>query len=115
MASNLVVVESPAKASTIKKYLGKDFEVLASYGHVRDLRPKEGAVDTENDFGMHYELIDRNAKYVDAIAKAMKKATALYLATDLDREGEAIFLAPRRIAARSQDARRKSHSPRGFS
>jgi DNA topoisomerase-1 len=90
MASNLVIVESPAKASTIKKYLGKDFEVLASYGHVRDLRPKEGAVDTENDFGMHYEVIDRNAKYVDAIAKAMKKATSLYLATDLDREGEAI-------------------------
>ncbi|MCB1749345.1 MAG: DNA topoisomerase I [Gammaproteobacteria bacterium] len=90
MASNLVVVESPAKASTIKKYLGKDFEVLASYGHVRDLLPKEGAVDPSHDFQMKYEVIDRNAKYVDAIAKAMKKADTLYLATDLDREGEAI-------------------------
>lgn len=90
MASNLVIVESPAKASTIKKYLGKDFEVLASYGHVRDLLPKEGAVDTDNDFDMKYEVIDRNAKHVDAIAKAMKKASTLYLATDLDREGEAI-------------------------
>ena len=90
MASNLVVVESPAKASTIKKYLGKDFEVLASYGHVRDLLPKEGAVDTAHGFEMKYEVIDRNAKHVDAITKAMKKADALYLATDLDREGEAI-------------------------
>ena len=90
MASNLVIVESPAKASTIKKYLGKDFEVLASYGHVRDLLPKEGAVDTEHDFHMKYEVIERNSKYVDAIAKAMKKADVLYLATDLDREGEAI-------------------------
>ncbi len=90
MASNLVIVESPAKASTIKKYLGKDFEVLASYGHVRDLRPKEGAVDTEHDFDMKYEVIERNSKYVEAIAKAMKKASALFLATDLDREGEAI-------------------------
>lgn len=90
MTSNLVVVESPAKASTIKKYLGKDFEVLASYGHVRDLLPKEGAVDTAHDFEMKYQVIDRNAKYVDAIVKAMKKADALYLATDLDREGEAI-------------------------
>ena len=90
MASNLVIVESPAKASTIKKYLGDDFEVLASYGHVRDLLPKEGAVDTEHDFGMHYEVIDKNSKYVDAITRTLKKAKALYLATDLDREGEAI-------------------------
>ncbi len=90
MAKNLVVVESPAKAKTIKKYLGKDFEVLASYGHVRDLLPKEGAVDPENNFEMHYETIDRNKKHVDAIAKAMKSADTLYLATDPDREGEAI-------------------------
>ncbi|MCZ6894493.1 MAG: toprim domain-containing protein, partial [Gammaproteobacteria bacterium] len=90
MAANLVIVESPAKANTIKKYLGKDYEVLASYGHVRDLLPKEGAVDTENNFEMKYEVIKRNSKYVDQIAKAMKKADALYLATDLDREGEAI-------------------------
>ncbi|MBT8427881.1 MAG: type I DNA topoisomerase, partial [Erythrobacter sp.] len=90
MSKNLVVVESPAKATTIKKYLGKDFEVLASYGHVRDLLPKEGAVDTDGDFAMRYEVIERNAKRVEAIARALKKAEALYLATDLDREGEAI-------------------------
>jgi DNA topoisomerase-1 len=87
---HLVIVESPAKAKTIKKYLGKDFEVMASYGHVRDLLPKDGAVDTANNFAMKYQLIEKNAKHVDAIAKAMKKAGALYLATDPDREGEAI-------------------------
>ncbi len=90
MGSKLVIVESPAKAKTIKKYLGKDVEVLASYGHVRDLLPKEGAVDPSNDFAMKYQVIDRNSKHVDAIAKAMKKADTLYLATDPDREGEAI-------------------------
>ncbi|HJT98996.1 MAG TPA: type I DNA topoisomerase, partial [Rhodanobacteraceae bacterium] len=90
MAKNLLIVESPAKAKTINKYLGKDFQVLASYGHVRDLVPKEGAVDIDHDFAMNYELIDRNEKHVDAIAKAAAKADALYLATDLDREGEAI-------------------------
>ncbi len=90
MAKNLLIVESPAKAKTINKYLGKDFQVLASYGHVRDLRPKEGAVDPDADFAMAYELIEKNEKHVDAITKAAKSATALYLATDLDREGEAI-------------------------
>ncbi|MDE2345258.1 MAG: type I DNA topoisomerase, partial [Gammaproteobacteria bacterium] len=90
MSENLVIVESPAKAKTIKKYLGKGFEVLASYGHVRDLVPKEGAVDTEHGFTMKYALIERNEKHLDAIAKALKKAGALYLATDPDREGEAI-------------------------
>ncbi|MDF3054973.1 MAG: topoisomerase [Gammaproteobacteria bacterium] len=90
MAKNLIIVESPAKAKTIGKYLGKDFEVLASYGHVRDLIPKEGAVDPQNNFAMKYDLIQKNAKYVDAIAKALKGAEALYLATDPDREGEAI-------------------------
>ncbi|HEY9198138.1 MAG TPA: type I DNA topoisomerase, partial [Gammaproteobacteria bacterium] len=75
---------------TIKKYLGKDFEVMASYGHVRDLVPKGGAVDPDHDFAMKYELIDKNAKHVDSITKAMKGADALYLATDPDREGEAI-------------------------
>jgi DNA topoisomerase-1 len=90
MAKNLVVVESPAKARTIKKYLGPDYEVLASYGHVRDLRPKEGAVEPDNDFVMHYEPIERNEKHVAALTRAMKKADALYLATDPDREGEAI-------------------------
>ena len=90
MPHNLVIVESPAKATTIKKYLGPDFDVLASYGHVRDLLPKEGAVDPEHRFAMSYEVIEKNAKYVDAITRSAKKADALYLATDLDREGEAI-------------------------
>jgi DNA topoisomerase I len=90
MSNSLVIVESPAKAKTIKKYLGKGFEVMASYGHVRDLVPKEGAVDTEHGFAMKYQLIERNAKHVDAIIKAVKKSDALYLATDPDREGEAI-------------------------
>jgi len=90
MPKNLVIVESPAKASTISKYLGKDFDVLASYGHVRDLIPKEGAVDTENQFTMKYQIIERNEKHVKAIIKALKNAEGLYLATDPDREGEAI-------------------------
>ena len=90
MAENLVIVESPAKAKTIKKYLGKGFEVLASYGHVRDLVPKEGAVDPEHNFAMKYRIIDRNTKHVEAIARQLRKASALYLATDPDREGEAI-------------------------
>lgn len=90
MSKNLVIVESPAKAKTIKKYLGKDYEVLASYGHVRDLVPKEGAVDPESDFAMKYQLIEKNEKHVENIAKALKKADALLLATDPDREGEAI-------------------------
>jgi DNA topoisomerase-1 len=90
MSKNLVIVESPAKAKTISKYLGKDFDVLASYGHVRDLVPKEGAVDPNNKFAMKYQVIERNEKHVKAIIKALKKADALYLATDPDREGEAI-------------------------
>jgi DNA topoisomerase-1 len=90
MGKNLVIVESPAKARTIEKYLGSDFEVLASYGHVRDLVPKEGAVDPEHGFAMKYQLIDKNEKHVDKIVKAAKKASAVYLATDPDREGEAI-------------------------
>ncbi|HEY2635259.1 MAG TPA: DNA topoisomerase I [Steroidobacteraceae bacterium] len=90
MSSNLVIVESPAKAKTIKKYLGKDFEVLASYGHVRDLVPKEGAVDPNHHFAMKYQVVERNQKHVDAISRALKKAKSLFLATDPDREGEAI-------------------------
>ena len=90
MASHLLIVESPSKAKTLKKYLGKDFEILASYGHVRDLVPKTGAVDPEDNFRMKYELIERNAKHVEAIAKAVKDADIVLLATDPDREGEAI-------------------------
>lgn len=88
--THLVIVESPAKAKTIKKYLGADYEIMASYGHVRDLLPKEGAVDPANHFAMRYELIAKNEKHVAAMVSAMKKADTLYLATDPDREGEAI-------------------------
>jgi len=90
MAKNLLIVESPAKAKTINKYLGKDFTVLASYGHVRDLVPKEGAVDPANGFAMRYDLIEKNEKHVEAIAKAARQADHVFLATDPDREGEAI-------------------------
>ncbi len=90
MSKNLVIVESPAKGKTIEKYLGKDFKVLASYGHVRDLIAKDGAVDPDNNFAMKYQVIERNEKHVNAIKKALKKADTLMLATDPDREGEAI-------------------------
>ncbi len=87
---NVVVVESPAKAKTINKYLGDDFRVLASYGHVRDLPSKDGSVLPEQDFEMLYETDPRSAKQLAEIARALKGATTLYLATDPDREGEAI-------------------------
>jgi DNA topoisomerase-1 len=90
MADNLVIVESPAKAKTIKKYLGREFDVLASYGHVRDLVPKEGAVDPANGYAMKYQVLEKNERHVAAIARALGKSKALYLATDPDREGEAI-------------------------
>ncbi|MBW5802634.1 type I DNA topoisomerase [Coxiella endosymbiont of Ornithodoros amblus] len=90
MVKSLVVVESPTKAKTIEKYLGKDFKVMASYGHVRDLIPKEGAVNPDDHFKMHYEAIEQNIRHMDAIAKALKPCHNLYLATDPDREGEAI-------------------------
>lgn len=90
MTKHLVIVESPAKIKTIKKYLGAEYEVLASYGHVRDLLPKKGSVNPNNDFEMKYEIIERNAKHLELIAKTLKKCDTLYLATDPDREGEAI-------------------------
>lgn len=90
MTQHLVIVESPAKAKTIAKYLGPGFKVLASYGHVRDLIPKEGAVDPEHDFAMKYEVIDKNKKHIQSIKQAARQADTLYLATDPDREGEAI-------------------------
>ncbi|MWV21952.1 type I DNA topoisomerase [Methylobacterium sp. 2A] len=86
----VVVVESPAKAKTINKYLGRDYEVIASFGHIRDLPPKDGSVDPEQDFHMVWELADRGASRVSEIAKAVKGADKLILATDPDREGEAI-------------------------
>ncbi len=86
----VVVVESPAKAKTINKYLGSDYTVLASYGHVRDLPPKDGSVDTDNEFAMTWEVGRDSAKHVRAIADALKDDNNLILATDPDREGEAI-------------------------
>lgn len=86
----VVVVESPAKAKTINAYLGNDYTVLASYGHVRDLPPKDGSVDTEQDFDMLWEVASDSKKHVKAIADALKDDNALILATDPDREGEAI-------------------------
>jgi DNA topoisomerase-1 len=103
MADNLVIVESPAKAKTIKKYLGKDFDVLASYGHVRDLRPKEGAVDPEHGFAMQYQVLEKNERHVEAISKTLRKSKALYLATDPDREGEAIAWHLKEILAERGD------------
>mgnify|MGYP003624529744 FL=1 len=86
----VVVVESPAKAKTINSYLGSDYTVLASYGHVRDLPPKDGSVDPENGFDMTWEIAAASKKHVKAIADALKDDNALILATDPDREGEAI-------------------------
>ncbi len=90
MSKNLVIVESPAKAKTIEKYLGKDFSVLASVGHVRDLLSKNGAVDPDNEFEMKYEIKEDSEKHINAIVKALKNSDVLHLATDPDREGEAI-------------------------
>ncbi|MFL5023686.1 MAG: toprim domain-containing protein, partial [Microvirga sp.] len=86
----VLVVESPAKAKTINKYLGKDYEVLASFGHIRDLPAKDGSVDPDDDFRMIWTLEDRGSKRVTDIARAIKGAEKLILATDPDREGEAI-------------------------
>lgn len=90
MTKNVVVVESPSKAKTINKYLGSDYTVLASYGHVRDLPSKDGSVEPDADFAMHYEVDVDSKKQMSAIAGALKGADMLYLATDPDREGEAI-------------------------
>lgn len=90
MSAALVVVESPAKAKTLERYLGKGYKVMASYGHVRDLLPKSGSVDPEQDFAMNYQVIDRSARFVNDIARAVGKSDVLFLATDPDREGEAI-------------------------
>ena len=90
MTKHLVIVESPAKAKTIQKYLGNDYEVLASYGHVRDLLPRQGSVDPSHQFAMTYSPIEKNARHIESIVKAVKKVDCLLLATDPDREGEAI-------------------------
>jgi DNA topoisomerase-1 len=87
---NIVVVESPAKAKTINQYLGNDYKVLASYGHIRDLPNKKGSVIPEDDFFMKYEVQDDKKKQIQAISKSISKGDTLWLATDSDREGEAI-------------------------
>ena len=86
---NLVIVESPAKAKTINKFLGNDFIVIASYGHVRDINNKKG-IDVENNFEILYENVEKQNKYINEIKKSIKDCKKLYLATDQDREGEAI-------------------------
>ncbi|TCH99404.1 type I DNA topoisomerase [Roseococcus sp. SYP-B2431] len=99
--TNIVVVESPAKAKTIEKYLGADYKVLASFGHVRDLPPKDGSVRPDEDFAMDWEADDRGAKQVKAITQALRGAKHLYLATDPDREGEAISWHVKDMLAKS--------------
>src|SRR5688500_8323792 len=90
MSFKLLIVESPAKAKTINKYLGNQFKVIASFGHVRDLPKKTGSIDIENDFAPNYQIIAKNKKHIDEIIQSSKVADQIYLATDLDREGEAI-------------------------
>ena len=87
---NIVIVESPAKAKTVNKYLGSGYRVLASYGHVRDLPSKNGSVLPDKDFEMHWDVEPKAARRLEEIAKAVKGASKLILATDPDREGEAI-------------------------
>ena len=99
--TDVVVVESPAKAKTINKYLGRDFTVLASFGHVRDLPPKDGSVRPDEDFAMDWEADDRGERQVKEIARALKGARRLFLATDPDREGEAISWHVKDMLARS--------------
>src|ERR1044072_8023900 len=95
MGKSLVIVESPAKAKTINKYLGSDYSVMASIGHIKDLPMRELGVDVDNDFEPHYEVIPdtkkrNNKKVVSDLKKAAKASDAIYLAADPDREGEAI-------------------------
>ncbi len=90
MERNLVIVESPAKTKTIGKYLDKNYDVMATYGHIRDLVPRDGAVEPKNDFNMNYEIRKDGLKHVNRICSAVRRAKRLYLATDPDREGEAI-------------------------
>ena len=90
MARTLVIVESPAKSKTIEKFLGKDYKVLASYGHVRALPSKQGSVDVEAGFIPKYQIMPESQKHIELLRKEVDKCEELLLATDLDREGEAI-------------------------
>ena len=109
---DVLVVESPAKAKTIGKYLGPGFTVLASYGHVRDLPPKDGSVRPDEDFAMDWEVDPQSQKRIDAIAKAITKGGKLYLATDPDREGEAISWHVRDMLAAQEGAGRRRRQAR---
>ncbi|MBF0455939.1 MAG: type I DNA topoisomerase [Magnetococcales bacterium] len=110
--SAIVIVESPAKAKTIEKFLGKGFKVVATYGHIRDLPSKKGSVDTENDFAMSYEISKQSTKHVTELAKSVKGADEILLATDPDREGEAIswhvleVLKNKRVGLKNMTVRR---------
>ena len=90
MAKNLVIVESPAKAKTIKKFLGASYDVIASNGHVRDMPKSQMGIDIEHDYEPHYITIRGKGELLAQLRKAVKKADKIYLATDPDREGEAI-------------------------
>ncbi|TFG89760.1 MAG: DNA topoisomerase I, partial [Syntrophobacterales bacterium] len=106
MSQKLVIVESPAKARTIEKFLGKDYKVLASYGHVRALPSKQGSVDIEKDFEPNYAVLPDSKKHIQAIKKELKNSSSLLLATDPDREGEAIswhLLAALGLGAKKTD------------
>src|SRR4030095_11048950 len=105
---DVLVVESPAKAKTIGKYLGPGYTVLASYGHVRDLPPKDGSVRPDEDFAMDWEVDAQSQKRLDAIAKAITKGGKLYLATDPDREGEAISWHVRAVLKRKMPGSRSA-------
>ena len=107
---NIVVVESPAKAKTIHKYLGRDYEVLASFGHVRDLPAKDGSVDPDDDFHMLWEVDGKAQKRLNDIARAVKDADKLILATDPDREGEAISWHVLEVLKRRSASSRTSRS-----
>jgi DNA topoisomerase IA len=106
MSTKLVIVESPAKAKTINTYLGKDFTVLATFGHIRDLPPKDGSVRPADGFAMDWELGERAKRPLGEIVKALKTSDSVYLATDPDREGEAIawhlreYLREKKLAAK---------------
>lgn len=107
-AHNVVIVESPAKAKTINKYLGSDYKVIASFGHVRDLPPKDGSVKPDEDFAMSWMQDERSKKHVTEISRAVKQADTIYLASDPDREGEAIAWHVRQLLEDKGDLKAKT-------
>ena len=105
---NLVIVESPAKAKTINKYLGKDYLVLASYGHIRDLPSKNGSVDPEKKFEMLWEIDSFSKKYLKEITDAAEDSEKIILATDPDREGEAIAWHVKEVLEKKEIIKRQT-------